>query len=188
MELDHDDTYVRVRRWVEDDGLEEERVTWDGAIRNVPTMVEYYSDEASSFQVIVDMMLLAQEDGLYPLVWITGPDESDLLKKWLEVDRRGLPVKNVQNLVGLPIHRVKSIPEETLILCCSKYPGASPDEITMAVKTTVDLRRSHEPDNKDDGRSGNHPSEHPSAAGQLALSARGLRPVPWSPPGGVGHG
>jgi hypothetical protein len=185
LEIDNDDTYVRVRRWVEDDGLGEDKVTWDGALRNVPNMVEYYSDEATSFQVVVDMMLLAQADGLISLGWVTGVGEDDLLRKWFELDGRSMPVGGVDYLLGLPVHRVKSLPEETLILGCSKYPGADPEEITMAIKTTIDLRRSNGTVavDKDADRGRDHSCQHVTTAGQLALTTGGLREVPWNPPG-----
>ena len=82
LELDNDDTFVRAHRWVEGDGLAEEEVTWDGALRNVQVMQEYYSDGATSFQVVVDMMLLAQAEGLHCSCWVTGTMGDELLRKW----------------------------------------------------------------------------------------------------------
>jgi hypothetical protein len=187
IELDTDDTYVRARRWVEGDGLEEDEVTWDGALRNVPDMQEYYSDGATAFQVIVDMMLLAQSEKLHCTCWVTGPSNEDLMWKWLEIEERGVPIRGVDQLLGLPIHRVKSIPEETLILCCSKHPSADPSEISVAVKTVIDLRRSHVTANgKDVGGSGNHSQECDSAVGSVPFGTGRLRRVAWDPP--TGHG
>jgi hypothetical protein len=188
LELDNDDSFVRAHRWVEGDDLAEDEVTWDGALRNVKLMDEYYSDGATSFQVVVDMMLLAQEEGLHGTCWVIGTGGGDLLRKWFEVDERKLLVGGINTLLGLPIHRVKSLPDETLILCCSKYPSADQTEIEMAVKTTIDLRRDHDTRaDQDIGGGGNHPQEHAPAANQLALTTGGLRRVAWRPSGASGH-
>jgi hypothetical protein len=169
---------------VEDDGLSEDVVSWDAALRNVPSMVEYYSDGATSFQVVVDMMLLAQRDGLVAIGWVTGIEEESLLRHWFEIGTRAMPVGDIDFLLCLPVHRIKSIPEETLILCCSKYGDADPEEVTVAIKTTIQLRNEDDTVavDKDVDRSGNHSQEHSAAAGQLALSTGGLREVPWDPP------
>lgn len=182
LELDNDDAFVRAHRWVEVDGLTEDEVTWDGALRNVLVMQEYYSEGASSFQVVADMMFLAMEEGVHNTCWVTGTGGPKLLRQWFDVDKRKLPVGDINSLLGLPLHRVKSLPDETLILCCSKYPSADPTEISMAVKTTIDLRREPDaPGNKDADSGRGHPQEHPSAARQLAFGTGGLRRVSWRP-------
>lgn len=183
LELDNDDAFVRAHRWVEHDGLAEDEVTWDGALRNVQVMQEYYSDSATAFQVVVDMMLLAQSEGLRCSCWVMGIEGPELLRQWFEVDGRKLPIGEIRELLGLPVRVVKSLPPETLILCCSRYPGADPTEITLAVKTSIDLRRDHAaPADADADRSRNHPEEHAAAASPLALATRGLRRVAWRPP------
>lgn len=188
LELDNDDSFVRAHRWVESNDLAEDEVTWDGALRNVQVMQEYYSDGATSFQVVVDMMLLAQEEGLRCTCWVAGSEGPELLRKWFEVDGRKLSVGAITEILGLPIHCVKSLPNETLILCCSKYPSADPTEISMAVKTSIDLRRENDaPTVKDADRSRDHSQEHAPAARQLALGAGGLHRVPWRPPDRPGH-
>ena len=188
IELDTEDSYVRARRWVESGDFEEEDVGWDGALRNTD-IVEYYSDGATSFQVVVDMMMLAQEDNLQATCWVVGRGEGDHIRAWFTIDERRLPVGKIGSVLGLPLYKLKSLPEETLILCCSKYLNADPNEISMAVKTTMELRRSHDnhgsskQNGKADGGVGDHPPQYPPAAGQLALGTGGLRTVSWHPPG-----
>src|SRR6185369_6348363 len=114
LELDTDDANLRALRWVEEDGLQEEEITWEGALRNVETMKEYYSDGAPSFQVVVDMMFLAKNDGLNCLCWAVGAGGLDLMRKWFEVDERALPVRDLSFLLGLQVRTLKSLPEETL--------------------------------------------------------------------------
>lgn len=183
LELDNDDALARAYRWIEETGLVEDEVTWDGALRNVPAMVEYYSDGATSFQVVVDMMLLAQDEGLHCSCWVVGVGGTDLLRKWFEVDRRKLKVDSIDSLLGFPVYPVKSLPPETLILCCSKYPSADPTEVSMAIKTSIDLGRERDAQvNEDASRGRNHTQECPPATGQLALNPRGLRRIAWRPP------
>jgi len=188
LELDNDDTFVRAHRWVEGDGLAEDEITWDGALRNVQVMQEYYSEGATSFQVVVDMMMLAQTEGFKCTCWVSGTGGPELLRKWFDVDRRKLPVGEVTELLGLPVYKVKSLPNETLILCCSKYPSADPTEISVAVKTSIDLRREDgAPTNEDAGRGRNHSEEHAPTTRQLAFGPGGLHRVPWHPPSATGH-
>lgn len=181
LELDTDDSNVRAYRWVEGLGLEEEQISWDGALRNVPEMREYYSDQSSPSQILVDMFLLAQEAGLKGTCWVTGPNGPTLLRSWFDIDRRKLSLGEVWDLLGLSIHPLKSLPDETLILCCSKYPSADPTEISLAVKTTIDLRRDHDKGiRKPLSEGGDHTEEHAATTSPLALTTRGLRTVAWN--------
>jgi hypothetical protein len=183
IELDTDDSNVRAYRWVEGLGLEEEQVSWDGALRNVPEMREYYSDQSSPSQILVAMFLMAQESGLRGICWVTGLNGPTLLRSWFDIDKRKLSLGEVWDLLGLPIHPLKSLPDETLILCCSKYPSADPTEISLAVKTTIDLRRDRDQAIREaPGRSGNHTEEYSATVSQLAITTGGLRTIPWSKP------
>jgi len=187
LEIDNDDAYVRVWRWVERNDLAEPDVNWDGALRNVD-MVEYSSAQASPFQVLVDMMLLATDRGFKCTTWALGMGGAVLLKDWLSLSSRNMPVGVPAYLLSLPILELKSLPPETLILCCSKFPNADPSEVSLAIKTTVDVRGLNEPDNSSFGRSGNHSEEHAPAAHQLAVGSRGLRTVPWKAASSDGDG
>lgn len=177
LELDVDDSFVRVVREVEDHELGEDDVTWDGALRNVPTMMEYSCEGAAWAQTITDMFLLCQQEGLRAVAWVVGPGE--LLGKWLEIEERDLPVTlPIRSLYGLPVYTVRSLPEETLILCCSKYTGAAPSEVTLAIKTAIEVN--HAANNEVAHRGGVDPRERSDSDGVLALSPRGLRRVAWS--------
>jgi hypothetical protein len=187
IEMDNDDAYIRVWRWVERNDLSEPDINWDGALRNLGSFMEYSSAGAGSFQVLVDMMLLAYSEGLKSVVWATGSGGSALLKEWLNLKARGMPTGDISYLLGLPILELKSLPKETLILCCSKFPNADPAEISLAIKTTIDVRGTNVQDLGDDDRVGDHSQEHAGTVGPLALSARALRPVPWKADREVGH-
>jgi len=183
LELDNDDSFARARRWSENLELEEDSVSWDGALSNVPVLQEYYSDGAEPFQIVVDMMLLAQQENMYGIGWAIGVDGEDLLRKWFDVDGRKLPVSRIDSLLGVRVKRLKSLPEDTLILCCSKYRSEDPEDIVMAIKTSMELEKEDETRSfKDAGRGRSNPKEHGSTTGQLVLTAGGLRRVPWKPP------
>jgi hypothetical protein len=182
MEFDIDDN-VRVVRMVEDDPeFSEEDVGWDAALRNVEDFVEYASEQASPYQVIFDMMHLVDKERLNCACWVTGIGDENLLDKWFELTERGMPSEG-DSIVGLPLYQLRSLPEETLILCGSKYPSPEPSEITFVVKTTLEVRSSDEsgstPSREVDGSIGDSPGELPEAANQLALAPRRLRKVDW---------
>jgi len=178
------DKPVRVLRhvYVEDPDLLEPNIDLDGVLRNVE-MLEYISQEASSFQVVVDMMQLMRSEGRHSICWAVGTGE-DLLGEWLEFRERGMP-SDVDTLLNIPVRRLRSLPEDTLILCGSEYPGADPEEITLAVKTAIEMRRP-DVERAEQKRTTDDPvwagaEGGPAANGQLALAARGLRRTRWNP-------
>jgi hypothetical protein len=178
IELDNDDTLVRVRRWVATDDLAEDTVGWDGALRNVQVMREYYDPGATSFQVIVDMFLLAHEEGLKGISWVVG--DTKMIRKWLEVDKRKMPIGHIDMLHNLPVYALKTLPAETLILCCAKNLTMDPTDVVMAVKTAIDFRRDDESeDSTNSHKVGSDPEKHGATVGGLAITTRGLRRVAW---------
>jgi len=178
---------VRVVRGLSDaeTGLDEE-VDLDGSLRNLE-MVEYTSEGAGPFQTLFDMMQLIHVEKLIPTCWVTGEGVGHLLSEWLELRARGMP-SGTEHLVGLPVHRVKMLPEDTLLLCGSPYPNAGFDELTMAIKTAIEIRRPSNdkrrttPSSETDGAVWSDPNERNSTTHQLAAPARGLRKVEWKPP------
>jgi hypothetical protein len=149
--------------------------------------IEYYTEDATPFQVVVDMMQLLHKEARHPTCWVTGLSEQNppLIDQWLEWKERGMP-GGTDHLLGLPVRVVDDLPEETLILCGSEYPSADTDEITMAIKTAVEFRsegHEREPDSEvhDDSVRPSAEGSSPTA-GQLALAADGLRRVEWKPP------
>ena len=175
---------VRVERLVEvlDPDLAEPDLDWGAALRHT-NMYEYYSEGATPFQIVFDMMHLVQREGLHAVCWITGPAVEDLLNQWFEVAERGMP-SGFMTLMGKPIRRLKDISEDTLILCGSKYPDSDPEDLELAVKAAIEIRSFHDQPRSeavDSGRS--HSGESSSSANQLALAGPGLRRVDWQRPG-----
>lgn len=169
---------VRVTRSVEVDNpdLIEPDLDWEGALRNVE-MVEYYDKDATPYQVVVDVMHLMQSEGLVCTCWVTGTGDVSLLSKWFKFRERGLPM-GIRSILDRPVHRVKSLPEDTLILCGSAYPDADPDEISLAVKVAIELGRKDERSSSEtDDRKRINPRERLTTACQLAVAGSRLNRV-----------
>jgi len=168
---------VRVSREVDDGSILEPDVNLDGQLRNIE-IVEYVSEGASPFQVVVDMMQFIRKEQLHCVCWASGDADID---GWLEFKERGMP-SDPNYLLNLPVHHLRSLPSDALILCGSRYPGAEIEEISLAVKATVEIRRPNNdnrqiPNREADGTVGASSQRGPSAVDQLALAARTLRTV-----------
>jgi len=183
---------VRVVRTVdpEDPMMQEVSIGLKGALRQVD-FIEYYSEGASPYQVVVDMMQLLHKEGRHPVCWATGLNEQGLLDQWLEWKERGMPA-GTDYLLGIPVRILDDLSEDTIILCGSEYPSAEAEEVTLAVKAAIEIRREdeREPVNREVHDDPVRPSagECRPTAGQLALSAKGLRRVDWQPPDQSGEG
>jgi len=186
IELDTSDAYVRAWRFVEKDEMSEPEVNWDGALRNLAVMMEYVSERASPFQTLVDVMLLAQEEKLKGVAWAVGFGGKERIRQWLCLKERDLLIEDIGYLLGVPIIELKSLPEDTLILCCSVVPNADPSEVTFAIKTAIELRSDYgesKGNGQDFDRSRNYSPEHSPTVDQLATGPRGLHSVLWEKKG-----
>lgn len=184
MELDVDEPLIRVVRVVTDVGLEEPSVGWDAALRNVDTMLEYSSAQASPFQVLVDMFLLVQQRKMVAACWAAGTGDEGLLGRWLALVDRGMS-PDLPGILGLPIHFLKSLPEESLILCASRYPNPEPNEISLAVRTAIETRSHHDPEpitGEASDTGGSDSGELTSSADQLEVVAGELFLPSWRQP------
>jgi hypothetical protein len=165
--------------------LEEDSLDLEGVLRNIE-MVEYTSGSASPFQVVFDMMQLVHKERLNSVCWVSGSGCEKTLDEWLELKRRGMPVE-LGKLMGLPVHQVKFLSDDTLILCASPYPSAEFDELSLAIKTAVEIRRpSHGNQRASSGSETNDsirsdPGSDSTPTNKLASSPRGLRRVDWKP-------
>lgn len=110
----------------------------DGVLRNVE-LFEYLAEDHTSIDKLFGMLNLISSEGLFPACWATGPDVRGILDQWLFVDRLGLRT-GVENLMGVPVKRVKSLDEDVLILCGSREIVSSVDDIVLAIKTDIEMR------------------------------------------------
>lgn len=185
---------VRVVRQVPtgDPISEEFDVGLKGTLRQAD-FIEYYSEGATPYQVVVDMMQLLHKESRYPVCWVTGISEQEpsTLDLWLEWQERGMP-SGTEYLLGLPVKTVDDLPDSVLILCGSEFPNAEQEEITMAIKAAIEFRSGDERESivgevhDDSVRAGSR--ECGPTASQLALAAGGLRRVDWNPTGESGEG
>lgn len=187
IELDTQNPVRVIRAVAEGEGadLDEEELDLEGVLRNIE-MIEYTSDDASPFQVVFDMMHLAHKENLNSVCWVIGAGGEKTLDEWLELKSRGMAA-GMGKLMGLPIHHAKSLPEDTLILCASQYPSAGFEELSLAIKTAVEIRRPANVNQRitdssktNDSVRGN-PPDNSTTTHQLAAATRGLRRVDWKP-------
>jgi len=124
------------------EGLEESDVTLDGALRN-STLIEYTNDEYNAFETVLDMMQIVANEDLHPICWATGFPQERLLESWLRLEARGMqmPVDPMDSLACIPIHRLKTLPEDALILCATKHSDADVKDVVLGVKAAIFLRR-----------------------------------------------
>jgi hypothetical protein len=170
--------------------LEEEELTLDAALRNCE-LLEYANDTATSFETVCDMMYVLQMNGLHPVCWVTGPGNGEILVRWFQFLERGMPGRHDQMAVlqGFPIKRVKTISEDVLILCGSRYRDGDIVDIEFGVKAGIELRSSQ--DDNTTGREAddpvwNDPGESPPAARHVAPPSGGEPERGWSPKGLLG--
>jgi len=101
---------------------------------------EYCVDEYHTVNdILVGMCKVLASLKNYPICFATGPNSTGLLDRWMLIDELGLP-KGVENILGLPVVRIKTLDEDTLLLCGARIPMADLEDIKVVVKTAIDLR------------------------------------------------
>ena len=171
---------IRVYRWVKEDRLAEPQADIEAALRNVD-LFEYDSGGGTPFEALWDMMALVKAEQHWPICLVTGIQE-DLLSSWFQMRSRGRPW-TLEDMFALPVYQIQSLSEDTLILCGADFKEAEPEDMTIAVKTAIEMRK-----NDGDSRSTtsdqvrNDPYKHTSAAGEVETSSGGSSSG-WSPAG-----
>jgi len=188
LEMSVENTTIRVMRVVTAEELEEDSVTWDSALQAIDNMIEYSSEGATSYQVLIDMMQVVEHEGLHGVCWACSSNGLAFIHKWLEFEARRMPTTT--SLLGLPIREIKTLPIETLVLCAAPWVSASPEELSFAVKTVMELNHEREqrdlPSSSPSHPVGNGAPERLAAVGGLALTSSGLRKVSWKSAGDDG--
>lgn len=166
----------------EADPLEEEDISLDGAIRN-SDMIEYDNQGASSFEIVHDMFYILLSEGMNPVCWATGPEQgAQTLEGWLKLEERGLPrPKNMDNLLGQPVFRLKTLPQDTILLCGSSRDGGEAQDVEFVIKATVEMRDKNEASRSIDRPVGNGQERDPTPADEVGSSARRGDEDSWNP-------
>lgn len=145
IDSDHGVTVYRERGTTDD--LGEDATTLDAALRN-SEIVEYENVGGNPFEKLVDMFYILHGERMHPVTWVSGNSQNNLLSHWLTLGERGLPVaaKHGEEILGVPLLRIPTLPEDVLILCGAPFSDADYKDVTIGVKTSVELRSepSHE--------------------------------------------
>lgn len=183
-----DQEHIRAWVWVEKNDLMEDQnvVTLDTALSS-SEFIEYSNpnDDKTPAEVLLHIMHLVQKEKLHPVCWVTGfPVGEGILSKWLGLVEVGLP-SSIDSIFGVKLERLKSIPEETLVLCSAGTKDADIKDITLVVKTVVEpwVRRNNN-DSKLDAyadRSRDHSEERSERPEPVEGPSRGDGGIGWSP-------
>lgn len=133
---------VRVWRWTEKNDLFEESPTLEGALAHAE-IIEYVNPDESKTapEELFHVMSVLKNEAHKPVCWATGRNQTGLLRKWLRVDEQGVPFDQSE-LLGIPIEHLKSLPEDTLLLCGARHYNADTHEVTIAIKTAIEIKGS----------------------------------------------
>lgn len=142
-----DSRSIIVYRDMNEGELEELEISLDGALRN-SQVIEYLNDDATAAaEMLYDMQHLLHMHGLYAVCWATGPIDSDKLESWLQMGERGMPTTpgfQLTQLGGFPVRRIRSLPEDVIILCGARHKEGDIRDIELGVKTNIEMKeRSH---------------------------------------------
>lgn len=177
---------VLVWRWVEkNDLMESEDLSLDGALANAD-ILEYSNPDLAKTapEELFHLMSIMSSERHSPVCWATGRDQSGLLTKWLRVEEQGVPYEE-GFLLGLPVERLKSLPEDTILLCGAEHPGAALNEITLAVKAAIEIREDKHVEERlkrNASRGGRPAQERNRPDGETPNDSGGNGSEGWEPP------
>lgn len=176
MEVDQP---IRVMRWVESNELFEGEPTL-GHVLSTVNMTEV-SFPGMGPEVLFAMFAALERDRCYPVCWAIGAQNRALLDNWL-----GILVGDT--LANVPIERLKSLPEETILLCGAELRGGSVTDIKRAIKTTIGWRKEDEPKHEDVDRVRSASNGGGPAAGEVEGAGGRDGRTGWNPPRVPGWG
>jgi len=168
---------VRVyRNVVTEDEFEEQDMDIDAALRNAP-MFEH-SGEGRPLRILFELTQGLTEEKQRPVCFVSGQNSKGIVYQWLGIEKKSLVIGN-EELFGIPLIRIRSLPEETLILCGSPYADAEPKDITLALKVTMEVH--NESVDGDVGQGGSDSEGVAQGDEELENGGGGDGPVTWVP-------
>jgi hypothetical protein len=108
-------------------------------IRNSQMIELRVQDDAHSLEVLHRMMRAARVDGVEPLGWAVGA--GSMLVEWLTA-RSCLSEEHFfpcDSLMGIPVHKDRMLPDESLTLCAGPVRGGEFSETTHSYKIAMVL-------------------------------------------------
>lgn len=128
--LDVTKSYIHVEKFVKgavDPDADQER--YDNILRNVP-MREFLTDKKlSPFEYIYRLFKEVTDEGLSVALIFAG--NMVWLDRWIPLS------KKEPKLLGIPVRRIKNIPEDALIVCGAEWVEAEPEDIRFTVKGAI---------------------------------------------------
>lgn len=125
-----------------DDPLDEDDVTLDGALRN-SEIIEYDVASKSSLEVIFGMLQRVGRDRLYPICWATGLEQEGVLRHWTNQIDKSIPDLGILPF-GIPVVRVKTLPEDTIILCAAARHEGDYQDVVVGIKAIMETHHAVE--------------------------------------------
>jgi hypothetical protein len=175
---------VRVWRWTEKNDLMEGDRTLDMALASAD-IIEYVNpDETKTApEELFHMLSVLNNEKHVAVCWATGRDQTGLFRRWLRVDEQGVPYDE-DHLCGIPVERLKSLPEDTLLLCGAPHVSADIADVTLAIKLAIELREHHDQEvvERNADRVGHPAQERRRPTGASENGARGDDGQGWVPP------
>jgi hypothetical protein len=163
-----------------DEPLEDNDVSLDGALRN-SELIEYENTEGNAFEMIFDIMQLVASEKLFPVCWATGKKQDEILQKWVALEERGMPPDALDTLVMIPVVRLQTLSEDTLILCASRHEDGEAKDIVVGIKTVMELRDEEEASSEADHPVGDDSEGHAQATRAVEALAPRVDGGGWHP-------
>lgn len=126
--------YVRKEEPRKQIEIDFETVAPSAVIRNGRVIeVDVEAHQGNAAACLAHMFLRAANDHMFPVGWIVSPNSR--LAAWHTATTQvNLPSDSAY---GLPIHRDRHIPDESLILACAYGPDAALVDVQLAYKITM---------------------------------------------------
>jgi hypothetical protein len=130
---------IKVLRDVSGDtSLEEPGIDIDAALRKAE-MIEFTELTPSNIQTALAMDNELWRRNVWPSFWVVSP--GSCLEKWVEVCLGAVVYRGGQRyFLNIPIQTLKSLPDDVLILCGSIFKNGDVDDVSFAVKTSMEIR------------------------------------------------
>lgn len=165
----------------------------DIVLSNVDIFEYIVDDSHSPADRVIGMCKVLAKDRLNPVCFVTGPNISNMLDRWFQIEETGLP-RGLDSLIGLPILRLDSLSERTLLLCGAEDPFADIEDIIIVIKTDIDLKGKNNEQraigssasSPDVTRVGDDTKECGQPVDEVGLTPADSGDAHWNPPGFFG--
>lgn len=168
---------VQAYRYVEDNGLGEEDIDLQSALRKADLVELDYKPSDDPWRQIGSSMQALRYEGLWSVCWVVGSN-TDYLRKWLNLGNW----EDLSYLLGVPVQKDNSLPPETLILAGAKNSEAQVRDIVAAFKLVMEEHREQE-SNRPSNRSRSNSRRNAPRSKPVGDSGFGNIAEGWKPPG-----